>query len=269
MQSSITELLSQLKELNTTTGDELTSLGISLDTVISGAEPSISVLLTPLPGVPVPKATPLPTSGPSPPGSAQSGPAARVRDPHEAGRSYFSVTGHTLGGVFLDYWQQQGGLQQFGYPITEEFQESSSNTGKAYLVQYFERVRFEYHPENPASNRVVLGLLGSEAARRFSGSVMFEPASPQQAAGTVYFPETHHNVPPQFLSYWRVHGGQMVYGYPISEAFNETNSADGKTYFVQYFERARLEMHPEMAPSFRVSLGLLGDEVLRALGMIP
>jgi hypothetical protein len=34
--------------------------------------------------------------------------------------------------------------------------------GKQYQVQWFERARFELHPENPAPYTVLLGLLGSE-----------------------------------------------------------------------------------------------------------
>ena len=35
----------------------------------------------------------------------------------------------------------------FGFPISEEFTEVSKVDNKPYTVQYFERNRFEYHPE--------------------------------------------------------------------------------------------------------------------------
>jgi hypothetical protein len=75
-------------------------------------------------------------------------------------------TGHTLRGPFLQYWQANGGLAVFGFPLTEEFVEKNQADGKEYLVQYFERNRFEYHPEqtNPRY-KVLLGLLGLEAWR--------------------------------------------------------------------------------------------------------
>lgn len=73
-------------------------------------------------------------------------------------------TGHTLRGVFLQYWQAHGGLPVFGLPLTEEFTEVNAADGKPYLVQYFERNRFELHPESPDPRyRVLLGLLGREA----------------------------------------------------------------------------------------------------------
>ena len=76
---------------------------------------------------------------------------------------FYAATGHTLGGVFKTYWEQHGGLAQFGYPITEEYQEVSLTDGKTYTTQYFERARFEEHPENKGTPYEVLqGLLGRE-----------------------------------------------------------------------------------------------------------
>ena len=47
----------------------------------------------------------------------------------------------------------------------------------------------------------------------------------------------------------------------------ELSAADGKTYTVQYFERNRLEHHPERAgTSEEVMLGLLGTEYLVEAG---
>ena len=70
---------------------------------------------------------------------------------------YFSETGHTLTGAFYDYWQVSGGLAIFGYPISEPLQEGG------YLVQYFQRNRFELHPENAGTPyEVLLGLLGRD-----------------------------------------------------------------------------------------------------------
>jgi hypothetical protein len=64
-------------------------------------------------------------------------------------------------GRFRAYWEQQGGLAQFGYPLSEEFPERSALSGQVYTVQYFERAVFEYHPENPAPYQVLLSQLGT------------------------------------------------------------------------------------------------------------
>jgi hypothetical protein len=77
-------------------------------------------------------------------------------------RFYFPETGHTLGGPFLGHWQNTGGLPVYGYPISEEVTEVSPTDGKEYVVQYFERNRFEYHPEAAGTPyEVQLGLLGA------------------------------------------------------------------------------------------------------------
>lgn len=77
-----------------------------------------------------------------------------------AGAIYFGETGHNISGPFLAYWQGNGGLAQFGYPLTEVGEEADPATGWGYRVQYFERARFEYHPENQAPHDLLLGQLG-------------------------------------------------------------------------------------------------------------
>ncbi len=71
----------------------------------------------------------------------------------------------------------------------------------------------------------------------------------------------------EFLKHWQARGGLASFGYPLSEELREVNQADGKTYTVQYFERARLEYHPEnQGTEFVVLLGLMGREVLTGGG---
>jgi hypothetical protein len=80
---------------------------------------------------------------------------------------YFEATGHNLSGVFRAYWEQHGGLFVNGYPISEQFEEVNPIDGKPYTVQYFERSRFEYHPENAGTSyEVLLGLLGTQMAEK-------------------------------------------------------------------------------------------------------
>ncbi len=78
------------------------------------------------------------------------------------GRDYFVETGHHLGGSFQQFWHLNGGLPVFGFPLSEEFLEISPTDGQTYLVQYFERARFEWHPEKPAQWQVLLGHLGRQ-----------------------------------------------------------------------------------------------------------
>jgi hypothetical protein len=91
-------------------------------------------------------------------------PVAAASDP---ARDFFAQTGHTLGGAFRYFWQQNGGLTVFGYPISEEFYEVNPADGQEYLVQYFERARFEYHPDMAGTPyEVQLGHLGRQLLER-------------------------------------------------------------------------------------------------------
>ena len=170
------------------------------------------------------------------------------------GARSFPETGHTLSGAFLAFWEQHGGLAVFGYPITEEFDEESLIDGQRYRVQYFERQRFELHPENAAPWNVLLGLLGVEL---LPGTEPYPRAEPDSDPDCTYFDETGHNVCGRFRKYWEQHG-LMIFGYPITEEM----TVDGAT--VQYFERARFEQHPENQPPYDVLLGFLGHDALNA-----
>ena len=172
------------------------------------------------------------------------------------GSTYFDITGHNLGGGFRAYWEKFGGLPIFGYPITEEMQENGMT------VQYFERVRFEWHPGTfPSHFDVLLTLLGSWKAQQ-EGLMDTDPFKSVGDNGSgVYFKETGHNVSGGFLQYWKAFGDLAVYGYPISEPY--VDKSTGLT--VQYFQRQRFEWHPGVWPErYDVLLGLLGDEYLQS-----
>ncbi len=81
--------------------------------------------------------------------------------------TFYGVTGHRLCFGFRSYWEDHGGLPNFGYPLSEEFDERNqpppAGDGEVHTVQYFERARFEYHPEYKGTKyETLLGLLGSE-----------------------------------------------------------------------------------------------------------
>src|SRR5262245_35560422 len=81
------------------------------------------------------------------------------------------------------------------------------------------------------------------------------------AAGGDFFPETGHSLSGPLRSAWLAGGGLWVYGYPISEPFT-WKAAGAQTVIAQYFERARLEYHPEYAGTPNAVLGgLLGDDL--------
>ncbi|WP_322497138.1 hypothetical protein [Chloroflexus sp.] len=79
-------------------------------------------------------------------------------------RICFNEVPDCIEGRFAEYWQKNGGLPVFGFPITPAFQQDVE--GKARLVQIFERNRFELHPENARPYDVLLGRLGDELLQR-------------------------------------------------------------------------------------------------------
>lgn len=89
-------------------------------------------------------------------------PFTRVTAPDDPCVTYFPETGHTLRAGFKQYWEEHGGLEIFGYPISEEFVEVNPDDGQLSTVQYFERSRFEYHPEHRGTpGEVLLTRLGN------------------------------------------------------------------------------------------------------------
>ena len=174
----------------------------------------------------------------------------------------FPQTGHAVRGLFLDYWESHGGLAQQGYPLSDPVPERSPLDGQVYTVQYFERALFELHPDNAPPNQVLLAQLG-----RLRYQALYpQGAANQQAARANgrYFPQTGHTLGGAFRAYWESHGRLAQQGYPLSDEFLERSALDGRTYTVQYFERAVLEWHPENAPPDQVLLSLLGTLRLHA-----
>jgi hypothetical protein len=181
---------------------------------------------------------------------------------------YFPQTHHAVGGAFLKYWTNNGGLTRFGFPVTEEMS-IKDNTGKMITVQFFERVRMEYHPENAGTQyEVLLGQLGRELAGNRTDhpfqAVTDGTQNELNDDGAMYFKETQHTLANGFRLFWQANGGLPIYGYPISQEFTEKNPDDGNTYTVQYFERARFEWHPEVNGG-SVLIGLMGKSSAQSI----
>ncbi|NJP07974.1 MAG: hypothetical protein HC837_21305 [Chloroflexaceae bacterium] len=162
---------------------------------------------------------------------------------------YFPETGHTLRGLFLFYWEGFGGVDIFGFPLTEEYMDSENGQ----VIQYFERARFEMTQVEDEYN-VVQGNLGSEITADRS----FEPADPVETTDDQrYFQETQQVIRGEFKQFWETNGAEFIFGYPISGELEE-ELEDGQTYRIQYFERARFEYHTDKPEDERIVLGALG-----------
>lgn len=221
-------------------------------------------------GCPFDQPTP-PPAAPAPGGNPAFEPVPAV--PNTSDLAYFPQTGHTLRGGFKRYWEQHGGLPIFGYPISEEFIERGDD-GNDYLVQYFERHRFEWHPESAPPYNVQLSRLGDSILQQ-QGRNWFTFAKTGQVPNCLYFAETEQSVCEPFLSYWRSNGLEFdgtpgtsfpeslaLFGQPLSGPQVE-EVAPGVSVTVQWFERARFEDH---GANGGVLLGLLASDLARARG---
>jgi len=168
---------------------------------------------------------------------------------------YFRPSGHNVQAAFLDYFDTHGGVDRFGYPLTEQFHDA-----RGVLVQYFQRALMEYQPNNAAPYKVALAPLGVLLNRQEPPiNAVDIPRTSDRLRR--YFRETGHTLSFMFLNYFDQHGGAAIFGYPISE-FKLENGR-----IVQYFQRARMEWHPENSMRYQVHVGLLGSDYADVTGV--
>jgi len=190
-------------------------------------------------------------------------PAARVTPPDagstDPNRQYFNETGHYLAGGFKNYWTQNNGLKVFGYPVTEEFSEFDPQTNLRRTVQYFERAKLEYLPNQLPGNEIQVALLGKES---LLGQYIVPGRFVPTDSTIRFFDVTQHTLKGEFKNYWERNGGLLRFGYPLTEEQEEKTPA-GKTIVVQYFERLKLQFIDG-----QVQIALLGVEVLQSRGWL-
>ncbi|NTU84027.1 MAG: hypothetical protein HGA45_32425 [Chloroflexales bacterium] len=181
----------------------------------------------------------------------------------------FAETGFCANGRILGFWDENGGLSVFGLPIVA--QASEAIEGQSLETQWFERNRLELHPENQRPYDVLLGRLGDDRLRQQGRDWQGFPKSAPQA-GCRFFAETGHNLCGRILEAWRANGLEFdgrpgisegeslaLFGLPLSDA--QVELIEGREYTVQWFERARFELHPENQRPYDVLLGRLGSEI--------
>lgn len=186
------------------------------------------------------------------------------------GERCFSATGYCIAGAVRRYWEENGGLAVFGYPLTPLQRETIE--GRTLELQWFERARLELNPELPWPATVQLGRLGADQLAR-QGRDLSAPPDAAPREGCRFFPETGRNLCGELLAMWRSAGIEAdgrrgrseaenlaLFGLPLSDLQEET-LADGRSYQVQWFERARMELHPALVPGGTVLMGLLGSEL--------
>jgi hypothetical protein len=153
--------------------------------------------------------------------------------------------------TFQGSYDRFGGLRILGLPISNEM------TVNGRQVQWFERARLEHWPEFAGTeSEFQLGRLGAE----FMADRSFPTVEPfVSQPGLQYFPETGYAVSEPFLSFWHQNGALSTFGFPISNVIVEQLS-DGQAHTVQYFERARLEIH-QIEGTQQIQIGLLGSSL--------
>ena len=146
-------------------------------------------------------------------------------------------------GRFLAYWQAHGGLAINGYPISDEFTEVLED-GKAYTVQYFERVRMEYHPENAGRPTTCCSASSGD------GSTRPTPPAPRRARHHLLRARPGTTSAARFRAYWEANGGLAQFGYPLTEEFTETLE-DGKALHRAVLRAGALRVPPREPEALR------------------
>lgn len=84
------------------------------------------------------------------------------------------------------------------------------------------------------------------------------PLHAQQSGDERCFGETSFCISGRIRTFWEQNGGLAVFGLPTSP--QQAERVEAGTFQVQWFERNRLELHPENAAPYDVLLGRLGAD---------
>jgi hypothetical protein len=162
---------------------------------------------------------------------------------------YFPETKHVVSGDILDFYSHtQDYILKFGYPISDV---EDHPVLPGVKVQYFQRARLEFYPNEAAGNRVRIASLG---VWLYDGTDRGKSADLPFASGACrLFTQNNIAVCYEFLKFYDAHQGSTYFGEPISPLEEISNGR-----LVQYFERARMEWWPENPLGMRVVLTDLG-----------
>lgn len=168
----------------------------------------------------------------------------------------FAETGQCISGPIRAYWERNGGLPTFGYPIGAAHEELVE--GRSLIVQWFERDRLEIQPDGS----ITAGRLGARYLE-LTGRPWQRGERISSLTNCRWFDQTGYQVCGGMLDYWNANGGLERFGYPLTDLITEV--VEGRSLQVQYFERRRMEYHPENAGTpYWLLLGLLGREIATA-----
>ena len=186
----------------------------------------------------------------------------------QAAARCFAETGQCIDGQIRIFWEGQGGISIFGFPIAAAT--TTTVDGRTVVAQLFERQRIEYHANNLAPYDILLGRVGADTLTALGRDWRTFPQS-GNLPNCRYFAATNQSVCGAILQRWLSTGIEFdgkpgfsdaerlaLNGIPLSGLVGETLS-DGLQYQVQWFERTRIELHPENRSPYNVLNGLLGS----------
>ncbi|OJV88761.1 MAG: hypothetical protein BGO39_04470 [Chloroflexi bacterium 54-19] len=165
-------------------------------------------------------------------------------DLEQNGIRYVGATHHNLGGDFLAYYNANGGLGRFGFPISEEF----DWTGNGH-VQFFERA---WLTSDGAGKPVSVGKISRALLDSSCTNIVRLPPDVTPLAVPTL------KVDPAFAAFV----DQFKLGAPQSQPFDTKDKLK-----VQYFDTGRLELDTTNADA-KPMLGLLGSEYARCTGWL-
>ena len=160
---------------------------------------------------------------------------------------YVEEAGHTVDGLFLDFWRTHQVL--LGDPITEEFTQpelepslpddrttqADEDSEEEIIVQFFEYGAIAYLPDNPPGEQVEMVPIGETAAadldHEYRQAFRAVDDCGDSSSDCLYVEETDQTVRNGFLDFWQTGDAQILLGNPISEEF-----VGEKDVTYQYFE---------------------------------
>ncbi|MGI8483257.1 MAG: L,D-transpeptidase family protein [Thermomicrobiales bacterium] len=156
---------------------------------------------------------------------------------------YFAATGHNLTTPFLQPWLDAGGENVLGNPLSEGRFVDTNGT----IQQAFETLTIDYNPALDPSLQIqgvplaasVVNGIASAGARAASAACSGADASCQ------FFPDTAHTMSGEIAAFWSQHGGQLLFGSPVSEPFKKNN------ILTQVFQRAVIDQDAKGKISLR------------------
>lgn len=192
---------------------------------------------------------------------------------HNIPRLSVTVGGETLTADFQEFFDRTGGIQRWGFPISEVHIEESGT-----LTQYYQRGVVDFHRRADLGGIYVLerrltwDYFGG--GRAGSPDLGVEPGTVNHNTGEQLGPWNHKvsnfsvgGVRTGFLDFFNAFGGVQAFGFPKTEARVDTNAAGtvhiaaATTGFIrQYFQAAVMEYHRQDA-NRPVKLRLLGDDL--------